>query len=404
VKRPELLVPAGNLEKARVALAYGADAIYLGGQQFGLRARAGNFTLDEIEVIVEEAHQRGVKVYVTVNIFARNRHLPALPVYIKELAALEVDGLIVADPAVFSLVKRHSPLPVHISTQANVTNWEAVLFWEKLGASRVNLARELTLDEIAAIRQRVSLELEGFVHGAMCLAYSGRCLLSAQMIGRSANLGDCAQSCRWSYALMEAKRPGEYYPVDQEPGASYVMNSRDLCMIEHIPDLLQAGMDSLKIEGRMKSVHYVATVTKTYREALDAYLANPDDYRTNPAWILELDKVSHRPYNTGFYFDSQGPGQAVKSRQSIRSADFLGVVEGIHQNGALVGVRNHIRSGEELEILAPTGPPWSQQILLYSLEGDPLLAAHANDKVVVPLDKVEPYSILRRLRVEAGKR
>ena len=210
MKRPELLVPAGNLEKARVALAYGADAIYLGGQQFGLRARAGNFTREEIEVIVGEAHQRGVKVYVTVNIFAHNRHLEALPGYVEELAALEVDGLIVADPAVFNLAKRHSNLPIHISTQANVTNWEAALFWEELGASRINLARELTLDEIAAIRGRVSLELEAFIHGAMCLAYSGRCLLSAQMTGRSANLGDCAQSCRWSYALMEAKRPGEY--------------------------------------------------------------------------------------------------------------------------------------------------------------------------------------------------
>ncbi len=400
MKRPKLLVPAGNLEKARVALAYGADAIYLGGQQFGLRARAGNFTREEIEVIVGEAHQRGVKVYVTVNIFAHNRHLEALPGYVEELAALEVDGLIVADPAVFNLAKRHSNLPIHISTQANVTNWEAALFWEELGASRINLARELTLDEIAAIRGRVSLELEAFIHGAMCLAYSGRCLLSAQMTGRSANLGDCAQSCRWSYALMEAKRPGEYYPLIQESEGSYILNSRDLCMIQHIPELIQVGLDSLKIEGRMKSVHYVAAVTKTYREAIDAYLVNPQDYRPNQAWLLELEKVSHRPYGTGFYFDPQGPGQAVRARQSVRSADFLGVVEGAHQGGALVAVRNRIRSGEELEILTPTGPPWRQQILLYSLDGDPLPAAHANDKVVVPLDKVEPYALLRRLRAE----
>jgi len=401
VKRPELLAPAGNLEKARVALAYGADAIYLGGQQFGLRARAGNFTPDEIEVIVGEAHQRGARVYVTVNIFARNRHLATLPDYIEKLAALKVDGLIVADPAVFRVAKRQRDLPIHISTQANVTNWGAALFWEELGASRINLARELTLDEIAAIRDRVSLELEAFVHGAMCLAYSGRCLLSAQMTGRSANLGDCAQSCRWSYALVEAKRPGEYYSLIQEPEGSYIMNSRDLCMIEHIPELIQVGLDSLKIEGRMKSVHYVAAVTKTYREAIDAYLANPDAYQTNPAWLLELEKVSHRPYGTGFYFDPQGPGQAATARQSIRSADFLGLVEGAHQHGALVAVRNRILSGEELEILTPTGPPWRQQVQLYSLEGDPLPAAHANDKVVVPLERVEQYAILRRLRVAA---
>jgi len=324
-----------------------------------------------------------------------------LPDYIEKLAALKVDGLIVADPAVFRVAKRQRDLPIHISTQANVTNWGAALFWEELGASRINLARELTLDEIAAIRDRVSLELEAFVHGAMCLAYSGRCLLSAQMTGRSANLGDCAQSCRWSYALVEAKRPGEYYSLIQEPEGSYIMNSRDLCMIEHIPELIQVGLDSLKIEGRMKSVHYVAAVTKTYREAIDAYLANPDAYQTNPAWLLELEKVSHRPYGTGFYFDPQGPGQAATARQSIRSADFLGLVEGAHQHGALVAVRNRILSGEELEILTPTGPPWRQQVQLYSLEGDPLPAAHANDKVVVPLERVEQYAILRRLRVAA---
>ncbi|MGI6037148.1 MAG: peptidase U32 family protein [Limnochordia bacterium] len=396
--KPEILAPVGNLEKGLVALAYGADALYMGGPAFGLRARAGNFSRDGLVQMVDLAHQQGARVYITVNIYAHNYDLEPLESYLEFLASLGVDAMIIADPGVFRLAQRYAPqIPKHISTQANVTNREAVCFWEDQGASRINLARELTLEEIQTIAANTNLELEVFVHGAMCIAYSGRCLMSKAMIDRSANRGDCAQSCRWAYTVVEEKRPGEYYSVTGDERASYIFNSRDISMIEHIPQLVASGARGWKIEGRMKSVHYVATVTKAYREARDAYFQNPKDFRTDPLWIEELDKISHRPYGTGFYFSSEGPGQAEDARLSIRSADFLGLVEETQGDLARVAVRARVFAGEELEILTPHGRPFRQRAVLLDGEGSPLEAAHPNDIVYLPIERpLEPFSILRR--------
>ena len=298
---PELLAPAGSLEKLKVAVTYGADAVYLGGRHFSLRAGAGNFDEKEMAEGIRFAHQKGARVYVTVNIFARNSDLVDLREYIHRIYSAGVDGIIVSDPGIVAYVRQmHPELAVHLSTQANTTNWAAALFWKKLGVSRIVLARELSLDEIREIRERVELDLEVFVHGAMCIAYSGRCLLSSYLAGRDANLGDCAQSCRWRYRLVEEKRPGEYLALEEDDRGSYILGSRDLCLIEHIPELVRAGVHSFKIEGRMKSAHYVATVVKTYREALNAYREDPDNYRPDPAWLDEISKVSHREYTKGF--------------------------------------------------------------------------------------------------------
>jgi putative protease len=275
----ELLAPAGDLEKLKIAILYGADAVYLGGRHFGLRAGAGNFAPDELTAGVDFAHTNGAKVYVTVNIFAHNRDLELLPGYLASLVDAGVDGVIVSDPGVLDLVRTGFPqLPVHLSTQANTTNWAAARFWSRQGVSRIILARELSLAEIKEISSKVEADLEIFVHGAMCMAYSGRCLLSNYLTGRDANRGDCAQSCRWQYTLMEEKRPGECFPVEEDERGTYILSSRDLCLIEHIPELMEAGIKSFKIEGRMKSANYVASVVKAYRAALDAYQHDPHNY------------------------------------------------------------------------------------------------------------------------------
>ncbi|MCL6560362.1 MAG: U32 family peptidase, partial [Firmicutes bacterium] len=392
-KKPELLAPAGDLEKLKAALLYGADAVYLGGPCFGLRAGAGNFDREAMAEGVGFAHDRGARVYVTVNIFARNSDLKALPDYMDLIRSAGADGVIVSDPGVVEMILRDFPgLAVHLSTQANTTNWASARFWEERGVSRIVLARELSLNEIMEIRARVGLELEIFVHGAMCIAYSGRCLLSNYLTGRDANRGDCAQSCRWRYALVEEKRPGEYLPFEEDESGAYVLSSRDLCLIEHIPKLVEAGVDSFKIEGRMKSVHYVAGVVKAYREAIDAYLAGG---AFDPAWIEEIGKVSHREYTTGFIFGNPGPGgQHYNSEIYRRRYSFIGLVRSYDPQAGLLTVeqRNRFAVGDEVEFLTPEGKPYKHRIEgIYDDEGNSLDAApHPQQIVKIPFNRSMP--------------
>lgn len=402
--KPELLAPAGDLEKLKVAVIYGADAVYLGGRHFGLRAGAGNFSEEEMAEGVRFAHEKGVRVYVTVNIFARNRDLEQLPGCLEAIYAAGADGVIISDPGVVDLVRRTQPgLPIHLSTQANTTNWAAARFWGEQGVSRIILARELSLEEIKEIRSKVGTELEVFVHGAMCIACSGRCLLSNYLAGRDANRGDCAQSCRWRYALVEEKRPGEYLPVEEDGRGTYILSSRDLCLIEYIPELVQAGIDSFKIEGRMKSVNYVAGVVKAYREALDTYLRDPENYRFDPAWLVEISKVSHRSYTTGFLFGNPGvSGQHYGGEIYRRSHIFVGLVKDYDERSemALVEQRNRFAVGDEIEVLVPAGNGFKQTVAaIYDVEGNSVEAApHPRQLVRLPVEQpVPPYSIIRKL-------
>jgi putative protease len=399
--KPEILAPAGNLEKLKIALLYGADAVYLGGHQFGLRSAAGSFTREEMETGVRFAHQQGKKVYVTVNIFAHNRDLPTLPSYLQILASLGVDGIIVSDPGVFQIARRTVPeLPVHISTQANVTNLAAVRFWEELGAARVILGRELSLEEIKEIRLSSDLELESFVHGAMCLAYSGRCFLSSYLTGRSANRGYCTHPCRWQYYLLEEKRPGEYFPVLEDNRGTAIMSSRDLCLIRHIPELIDAGLTSWKIEGRMRSIHYVATVTKTYRQALDLYWEDPENYSFQESWWGELEKTSDRGFTSGFFF---GQPEMETERREEQQWEFAGVILSYdrQRQKALVEQRNRFSQKDMLEIFGPNTP--GKVFILDYLEneqGERISSApHPQQKVWihVPME-VEPFSLIRRLK------
>ncbi|OPX84701.1 MAG: putative protease YhbU precursor [Pelotomaculum sp. PtaB.Bin104] len=402
MKQPELLAPAGDLEKLKVAVLYGADAVYLGGKHFSLRAGSGNFSAAEMSEGVQFAHARGVRVYAAVNIFAHNKDLELLPAYLEFIQRVGVDGVIVSDPGVISLVQKlHPGLPVHLSTQANTTNWVAARFWEEQGVARIILARELSLAEIKEIRRQVGVELEMFVHGAMCIAYSGRCLLSSYLTGRGANQGDCAQSCRWKYALAEENRPGEYLPFEEDGRGSYILSSRDLCLIEHLPDLIEAGVNSIKIEGRMKSIHYVAGVVKAYREALDAFGADgPNSF--NPVWLDEIGKVSHREYTTGFLFGRPGAaGQHYDSKIYRRRYSFIGLVRSYDALTGLATIeqRNRFAIGDEVEILTPEGRPVQQRIkTIYDEEGGRLEAApHPQQVVRIPVDReVTAYSMLRK--------
>lgn len=362
-RRIELLAPAGNMEKLKIAVLYGADAVYFAGPAYGLRAFAPNFTWSELGEAVSFCHQHGVKAYVTVNIFAHNQDLQELPNYLTHLQQSGVDAIIVSDPGVLSVVQEvTSNLEIHLSTQANTTNKLAARFWQQAGVKRIVLARELTGTEVQEIAEaNPGLELEIFVHGAMCMAYSGRCLLSKFLTGRDANKGECAQVCRWNFALMEEKRPGEYFPVEQDQQGTYILNSQDLCLLEYLPQLVEAGVSSFKIEGRMKSAYYVAVVTKVWREAIDAYLANPAEFQVKPEWLEELVKVSHRPYTTGFWGSVDGqPREALTHTQTSkynRSYDFVGFVTAVDPERAefTVEARNHIDYGDRLEIIGPQG-------------------------------------------------
>ena len=357
----ELLAPAGSFEKLKTALYFGADAVYLGGRQFSLRSFADNFSASEMKEAVAYAHARGKKVYVAANIFARELDFPALADYFVYLREIGADAALVTDAGAFFLARKVAPdLPLHISTQANTTNRYAAAFWREQGAERVVLARELSLAEVGAIHAFCpDLQLEAFVHGAMCISYSGRCLISQYMTGRDANHGACAQPCRWNYALMEEKRPGEYYPVEEDARGTYLYNSKDLCMIEHIPELVQAGIDSFKIEGRNKTAYYAACVTGAYRAAIDAYQADPTHYVLPQFCRDEVDKVSHREYYTGFYLGSEQNGQHYGDSQYIREYEVAGMPVQCDADGhAVFALKNRIFDGEELELLQPGKAPW----------------------------------------------
>ena len=396
----ELLAPAGDMERLRMSLAYGADAVYLAGNDFGMRAFAGNFTPEEMGQAVALCHSRGVAIHVTCNTMPRNDEIARLPEWLEYLQELGVDAAIVADVGVLSLLKRHAPkVKAHISTQASISNYQAARAWYDLGASRVILARELSLEEIREIRAKVpkELEMEAFVHGAMCVSYSGRCLLSNYMTGRDANRGACAQPCRYKYALVEEKRPGEYFPIGEDEGGAFIMNSKDMCMIDHIPELMEAGLNSLKIEGRAKSAYYAAVVTSAYRHAIDAALAGQP---LAQVWRDEVDKVSHRHYSTGFYFGQ--PGQYTADARYIRDWQVVAVVESCDRNGkALCSLRNKFSVGDTLELIGPGLEPVSVTVpWMEDTDGLPLqepktpqMKFYMNLPVQAP-----PHSLLRACR------
>lgn len=356
MKIPELLAPAGNLEKLAAALDYGADAVYLGIDRFSLRAQAGVLDLKDLEKACQLAHTAGARIYLTLNAFLRPGEEDECRRLLGQLQSLPLDAYIVADPGLLALARSVDPeQTLHLSTQANTGNAAAAQFWQSAGVKRLNLARELTLEEIGALRASAGeVELEVFVHGAMCIAYSGRCLLSAAMTGRNANRGECAQSCRWQYSVRESMRPERLYPIEEDQRGSYLFNSHDLCLVEYLPELIRAGVDSLKIEGRMKSAYYVAAVTRIYRAALDAYRQDPEAYHYDPEWRRELEKVSHRPYGAGFLFDRDAVLVHAADSGYRRTADFVGVVlEDNKGSGWLVQGRNRFQSGEELELIGP---------------------------------------------------
>ena len=354
MKRPELLAPAGDFEKLKTAIHYGADAVYLGDSRFSLRGKAGNFTPRELEGAVRYARDRGVKVYVTVNIFPHNRDLPGIREHAELLRDIMPDAVILSDPGVFAMLREKAPaVNLHVSTQANVTNAESARFWEELGAKRIVLSRELSLEEIREIRRRTEIELEVFVHGSICISYSGRCYISSFLASRSANTGQCTNSCRWNYALTEEKRPGEYFPVSEDGRGTYLLSSRDLCMIEYLPLLVEAGVDSFKIEGRMKGINYVAGVVKTYREAIDV-MAEGKAYVCPPRWLRELSMFSSRGYTTGMFFGRQPDGDYNFDGEAYRmSHDLVGVVADMTGNSARVELRNRIDRGDPVEYLSP---------------------------------------------------
>lgn len=403
MKKPELLAPAGNMEKLKMALLYGADAVYLGGKAFGLRAFGGNFTNEELQEAVDFAHKLGKKIYVTVNIFPHNSDIAKLPAYLTFLNEIKVDAILVADLGVFTLAKEYAPdVELHISTQANNTNWAAVNAWAELGASRVVLAREMSLEEIKEIREKCSVELEMFVHGAMCISYSGRCLMSNYLTGRDANRGSCAQPCRWNYALVEEKRPGQYFSVLEDERGTYIFNSKDMCLLPYLPDVIASGVDSLKIEGRMKSVHYAASVVKAYREAIDSYFAAPEQFEVKKEWVEELDKVSHRAYTTGFYYGRPTEKDQIYGTSSYtQTSDFVGLVLDYDEKTgfATVEQRNNMKVGQEIEIFQPHLAGYRQILQeMYNDEGEAIqVAPHPQQIVKIRMDKpVEPYGILRR--------
>ncbi|MDO5344467.1 MAG: U32 family peptidase [Lachnospiraceae bacterium] len=361
MRHPELLIPASCLEVLKTAVIFGADAVYIGGQAFGLRAKAKNFSMEEMKEGITFAHDHGVKVYVTANILAHNEDLEGAEAYFEELKELGPDGLIIADPGIFQIAKRVCPeIERHISTQANNVNYETFRFWHELGAKRVVCGRELSLAEIRKIREHIpeDLEIEAFVHGAMCISYSGRCLLSNFLTGRDANQGACTHPCRWKYSIVEETRPGEYMPVYENERGTYIFNSKDLCMIEHIPDLLAAGIDSLKIEGRMKTALYVATVARTYRKAIDDYQKDPKLYRQNMDWYRnQISNCTYRQFTTGFFYGKPDQeAQIYDSNTYVKEYTYLGIVEEITPEGfCRIEQRNKFLTGQRIEIMKPDG-------------------------------------------------
>ena len=399
IVKPELLAPAGNFEKLQAALIYGADAVYFGGKNFSLRAFGDNFTLEEILKAVEFTHAHGKKIYAAVNVFAHNADLNALADYLKFLDGAGVDAVLISDLGVMNLA-RETNLKIHVSTQANVTNLASAKIFHEMGASRIVLARELTREEILAIKNSCAAELEIFVHGAMCISYSGRCWLSKFLTGRDANSGACTHSCRWKYNLVEETRPNEFFPVGEDARGSYVMNSKDLCLLPHLDKVIQSGVASLKIEGRMKSVNYVAGVVKVYRAAIDSYFDNPNDFKIRDEWRAELDKVAHRPYTTGFFLGDGRPTEIYSTSKPSRASEFLGIVRAFDAATmtATIEQRGKFEVGRRVEFFQPTGKTFSQTITSMRDENDLEIfsAPHAQQLVKISVDEpAEIWSLIR---------
>lgn len=407
MRHPELLIPASSLEVLKTAVIFGADAVYIGGEAFGLRAKAKNFSMEEMAEGIAFAHEYGVKVYVTANILAHNYDLEGVEKYFHELNAMNPrpDALIIADPGIFEIAKRVCPeIERHISTQANNTNYATYRFWWELGAKRVVSARELSLKEIRQIRDNIpdEMEIESFIHGAMCISYSGRCLLSNYFTGRDANQGACTHPCRWKYAVMEETRPGEYFPVEENERGTYIFNSKDLCMIEHIPDIIEAGIDSLKIEGRMKTALYVATVARTYRKALDDYQKDPALYEANMDWYKEqISNCTYRQFTTGFFYGKPSEeSQIYDSNTYVKEYTYLGIIGEQREDGLYsIEQRNKFTVGEEIEIMKPDGRNITVPVTaIFDEEGNSMESApHPKQKLWVALDGLaDKYDILRR--------
>ena len=405
MRYPELLIPASSLEVLKTAVVFGADAVYIGGEAFGLRAKAKNFSMEEMKEGIAFAHEHGVKVYVTANILAHNRDLTGVEAYFEELKKIGPDALIIADPGVFRIAKRVCPeIERHISTQANNVNYETYRFWQEQGAKRVVCGRELSLEEIRELRANIpeDLEIEAFIHGAMCISYSGRCLLSNYFTGRDANQGACTHPCRWKYAVMEETRPGEYFPVYENERGTYIFNSKDLCMIEHIPDLLSAGIDSLKIEGRMKTALYVATVARTYRKAIDDYQKDPRLYEENMDWYRDqISNCTYRQFTTGFFYGKPSEeAQIYDSNTYIKEYTYLGIVGDRNPEGYYeIEQRNKFSVGEDIEVMKPDGRNLQVKVLeIRDEEGNPMESApHPKQKLFLNLGtELDKYDILRR--------
>ncbi len=404
MKKPELLIPASSLEVLKTAVLFGADAVYIGGEAFGLRAKAKNFSGEEMKQGIAFAHAHGVRVHVTANILAHNNDLNGAEEYFHELKEMKPDALIIADPGMFMLAKRICPeIEIHISTQANNTNYMTYLFWHDLGAKRVVSARELSLEEIREIRSRIpaDMEIESFIHGAMCISYSGRCLLSSYFTGRDANQGACTHPCRWKYAVMEESRPGEYLPVYENERGTYIFNSKDLCMIEHIPEMVDAGIDSFKIEGRMKTALYVAAVARTYRKAIDDYFTSEEKYRGNMDWYRsEISKCTYRQFTTGFYFGKPDENtQIYDSNTYVNEYVYLGMIEEVSKEGKVrIEQKNKFSVGDHIEIMKPGGENVEVEVLsLTTDEGEKVESApHPQQKLWVELSKkAGQYDLLR---------
>ncbi|MEG0689462.1 MAG: U32 family peptidase [Hungatella sp.] len=409
MRKTELLIPAGSLEVLKTAVIYGADAVYIGGEAFGLRAKAKNFSNEEMREGIVFAHARGVKVYITANILAHNEDLAGVALYFEELKEIDPDALIISDPGVFAIAKRILPeMELHISTQANNTNYGTYLFWQQLGAKRVVSARELSLAEIREIREHIpeELEIESFIHGAMCISYSGRCLLSNYLVGRDANQGACTHPCRWKYAVVEESRPGEYMPIYENERGTFLFNSKDLCMIEHVPEMMEAGIDSFKIEGRMKTALYVATVARTYRKAIDDYQKDPECYRQNLEWYKsEIGKCTYREFTTGFYFGKADASTQIYNNSTyVKNYTYLGMVESVDEQGCCrMEQKNKFSVGEEIEVMKPDGRNLEVTVrAIFDEEGlSQESAPHAKQIIYVDLGvELEPFDILRRSEMD----
>ncbi|MCH5184498.1 MAG: U32 family peptidase [Oscillospiraceae bacterium] len=406
-KKPELLAPGGSLEKLKTAVIYGADAVYIGGEAYSLRAAAENFSAEDMRRGLDFAHERGKKVYLTANIIPHNKDIDNLKAFTDDLRGLEFDGILVADLGMFSLFREYMPdMPLHISTQANNVNYASARMWHRLGAKRVVLAREMSLDEIKEIRSKVpgDLELEAFVHGAMCISYSGRCLLSNYMTGRDSNMGQCAHPCRWNYSLTEQTRPGEYFDIYENERGSFIFNSKDLCTIAHIPELVKSGIDSFKIEGRVKTAYYTATVVKAYREEIDRYFEDPQNYAFDEKQLEELCKVSHRPYYTGFYLGRPDENAQVYASSSyIRDYDIIGVVREYDEKTklAVITQKNRFFEGDEIEIMQPGKPFFKQTVRdMKNENGESItVAPHAAMTVIMPTDEPVTENAVIRKRI-----